>query len=296
MRLRCPNCDTELDVHDTAMIGRTRSIRCAACEHTFRPPPETRESAIKSESWEVEISNGTLLICSTLEELARWVEKDVVKPGDKARRHQGSWETVDEILHQLPSSFPSLPGPASNRNPKPSESFQREDRETIVSSEAQPKAERSSVTKPDPGPGSSFLMLVLVAVCAGVVGWWAGHVGLFVPDPIVPDEAWKHSAGIPPGLNQESETTAAPTKPVPKDTSDESTAPPEVKDVISTDAPALEEDTPISPMDISPPDEKPAPTDILPEPVEAVAEEDQESIPEDAKEADADKKTIPSEK
>jgi predicted Zn finger-like uncharacterized protein len=38
MRLSCPNCQTEYDVPDAALTGRSRRLRCATCMTTWKVP------------------------------------------------------------------------------------------------------------------------------------------------------------------------------------------------------------------------------------------------------------------
>ena len=38
MRLSCPNCQTEYDVPDAALTGRSRTLRCATCMTQWKVP------------------------------------------------------------------------------------------------------------------------------------------------------------------------------------------------------------------------------------------------------------------
>jgi predicted Zn finger-like uncharacterized protein len=38
MRLTCPKCHTEYEVPDAALAGRVRTLRCGACDTTFKAP------------------------------------------------------------------------------------------------------------------------------------------------------------------------------------------------------------------------------------------------------------------
>ncbi len=39
MRLSCPACQTEYDVPDAALTGRSRTLRCGRCDHQWRVAP-----------------------------------------------------------------------------------------------------------------------------------------------------------------------------------------------------------------------------------------------------------------
>ncbi len=135
MDVRCERCNTEYEFDDALVSGRGTTVKCTNCGHKFKIRRSQADYA--EDYWNVEASDGRMLVFTSLRELQRAIQSRVVKRNDRLSRgglppkpigqipelapfFEGNEGARASVPHAGPGGGPPpLPRPRSSHPPLP---------------------------------------------------------------------------------------------------------------------------------------------------------------------------------
>ncbi len=121
MDVRCERCNTEYEFDDALVSGRGTTVKCTNCGHKFKI--RRRDGDFSEDFWNVQTGDGRTLVFTSLRELQRAIQTNLVDRGDLLSRGGLRQKPIGQIPELAPFFDPrdprkSLP-PAPAGDPVP---------------------------------------------------------------------------------------------------------------------------------------------------------------------------------
>jgi predicted Zn finger-like uncharacterized protein len=147
MDVRCERCSTEYEFDDALVSGRGTTVKCTNCGHKFKIRP--RSGDFSEDFWNVQTGDGRTLVFTSLRELQRAIQTNLVDRNDFLSRGGLKQKAIGQIPELTPffdqrDQSRSVPPPAA----------------APVPSGAHAPAGRTQTSRPPPPPGASAPPLV----------------------------------------------------------------------------------------------------------------------------------------
>jgi predicted Zn finger-like uncharacterized protein len=123
MRVSCPGCQTEYDVPDAALAGRTRTLRCAKCGHQWAAPFLDPNAILADQTQELPDTRPLRALPEPAPERPRSIFSEAPTPTPDPA--PPAWPLTSDIPAPLPFTPPPLPPlpplPPAYPSPAPAE-------------------------------------------------------------------------------------------------------------------------------------------------------------------------------
>lgn len=100
MDVRCERCNTEYEFDDALVSGRGTTVKCTNCGHKFRI--RRGGDDISEDFWNVQTNDGRALVFTSLRQLQRAIQSQVVRADDLLSRGGLSAKPISQIPELVP--------------------------------------------------------------------------------------------------------------------------------------------------------------------------------------------------
>lgn len=155
MDVRCERCSTEYEFDDALVSGRGTTVKCTNCGHKFKI--RRRDGDFSEDFWNVQTGDGRTLVFTSLRELQRAIQTNLVDRNDRLSRGGLKQKAIGQIPELSPffdqrdqprerrtSAPPAVP-PVAGIAASPTSGF----------GGATAAATRARTSRPPPPPGAS---------------------------------------------------------------------------------------------------------------------------------------------
>ncbi|MDB4935595.1 MAG: repeat protein [Labilithrix sp.] len=119
MDVRCERCSTEYEFDDALVSGRGTTVKCTNCGHKFKIRP--RSGDFSEDFWNVQTGDGRTLVFTSLRELQRAIQTNLVDRNDLLSRGGLQQKAIGQIPELAPffdqrdqrKSLPVPPAPVA---------------------------------------------------------------------------------------------------------------------------------------------------------------------------------------
>ncbi len=276
MDVRCERCNTEYEFDDALVSGRGTTVKCTNCGHKFKI--RRSDGDYSEDFWNVTTADGRTLVFTSLRELQRAIQTNLVDRGDELSRGGRPPKAIGQIPELSPffdqrdnarASLPPMREPmqtASGLAPPPPTSAQlgsasmRSSRPPPPPGASPPLAqppqarqrastrpfEKHEVTGPVPEPAKPLASLKSTLIGPGSIAKEPAPPAPAAAAPAPPPMRTRMASVPPPATerdpapNTERLPSAAPPTPAPEPAPAVAPAPPEPPPVVSAPAPKRE--------------------------------------------------------
>jgi predicted Zn finger-like uncharacterized protein len=146
MDVRCERCSTEYEFDDALVSGRGTTVKCTNCGHKFKI--RRSDGDFSEDFWNVQTGDGRTLVFTSLRELQRAIQTNLVDRNDLLSRGGLKQKAIGQIPELAPffdqrDQRRSVPAPAA-----------------APALSAAPAASQTRTSRPPPPPGASAPPLV----------------------------------------------------------------------------------------------------------------------------------------